>query len=103
MMALHRSGGTSIQDFTSGDVIDLSAIDAITGGANDAFSFIGSVAFSNTAGELRFENISHGGPIWIVRGDIDGNGVSDLEIVLVITRRKSDHRRKLRAMTPPRP
>ncbi len=46
---------------------------------------VGSAAFSNTAGELRFENISLGGPIWIVQGDTDGNGVSDYEVVLVIS------------------
>jgi hypothetical protein len=74
-----------IQDFNAGDLIDLSRIDAnmlIDG--NQAFSFIGNAAFSNTAGELRFENISLGGPIWLVQGDVDGDGVSDLEIVLVI-------------------
>jgi len=74
-----------IQDFNSGDVIDLSRIDANTLIAGDqAFSFIGNAAFSNTAGELRFENISLGGPIWLVQGDTDGNGVSDFEVVLVI-------------------
>lgn len=74
-----------IQDFNSGDLIDLSRIDANTTIEGDqAFSFVGSAAFSNTAGELRFENISMGGPIWLVQGDIDGNGVSDFEVVLVI-------------------
>ena len=74
-----------IQDFNAGDLIDLRKIDADTNTARDqAFNFIGSAAFSNAAGELRFENISLGGPIWIVQADVDGNGVSDLEIVLVI-------------------
>jgi Cadherin-like domain/SdrD B-like domain/Bacterial cadherin-like domain/RTX calcium-binding nonapeptide repeat (4 copies) len=74
-----------IQDFNAGDLIDLSRIDANTLlGGNQAFNFIGSAAFSNTAGELRFENISLGGPIWLVQGDVDGNGVSDFEVVLVI-------------------
>ena len=75
-----------IQDFNSGDLIDLSRIDANTlVGGDQAFNFIGSAAFSNTAGELRFENISLGGPIWLVQGDTDGNGVSDFEVVLVIS------------------
>jgi Ca2+-binding RTX toxin-like protein len=75
-----------IQDFSAGDVIDLSRIDANTLEAGDqAFSFIGNAAFSNTAGELRFENISLGGPVWLVQGDTDGNGVSDFELVLVIS------------------
>ncbi|HEY5723339.1 MAG TPA: Calx-beta domain-containing protein [Allosphingosinicella sp.] len=75
-----------IQDFNSGDLIDVSRIDANVLLAGDqAFNFIGSAAFGNNAGELRFENISLGGPIWLVQGDTDGNGVSDFEIVLVIS------------------
>jgi predicted extracellular nuclease len=75
-----------IQDFNSGDLIDLSRIDANTLVAgNQAFNFIGSAAFGGNAGELRFENISLGGPIWLVQGDTDGNGVSDFEVVLVIS------------------
>ncbi|HEY0131538.1 MAG TPA: calcium-binding protein [Allosphingosinicella sp.] len=74
-----------IQDFNAGDVIDLSRIDANTLVAgNQAFSFIGGAAFSGTAGELRFENISLGGPVWMVQGDTNGDGVSDYEVVLVI-------------------
>jgi Ca2+-binding RTX toxin-like protein len=75
-----------IQDFNAGDLIDLSRIDANTLVAgNQAFSFVGSAAFSGTAGELRFENISLGGPIWMVQGDVNGDGVSDYEVVLVIS------------------
>ncbi|MGZ8997520.1 MAG: M10 family metallopeptidase C-terminal domain-containing protein, partial [Allosphingosinicella sp.] len=79
-----------IQDFNSGDIIDLSKIDAnsLVGG-NQAFEFIGSAAFGGNgaadAGELRFENISLGGPIWLVQGDVNGDGVSDFEVVLVIS------------------
>jgi Ca2+-binding RTX toxin-like protein len=80
--ATERDG---IQDFTLGDQIDLQRIDADVLTAGDqAFSFIGSAAFSGRAGELRFENFSNGGPVWLVQGDVDGDGVSDLEIVLVI-------------------
>ena len=75
-----------IQDFSAGDKIDLSYIDADTTLAGDqAFNFIGSAAFGNHAGELRFENISLGGPIWLVQGDVNGDGISDFEVVLVIT------------------
>src|SRR5262249_17853031 len=44
-----------ITDFSqaSGDKIDVSGIDAITGGTDDAFTFIGNAAFSGVAGELR--------------------------------------------------
>jgi Ca2+-binding RTX toxin-like protein len=81
--SIERDG---IQDFSLGDLIDLSQIDANTNTAeNDAFSFIGNAAFSNVAGQLRFENISLGGPVWLVQADTDGNGVSDLEIILVIS------------------
>ena len=74
-----------IQDFKLGDLIDLSRIDAdsIQAG-NQAFNFIGNAAFNNVAGELRFEQISLGGPIWLVQGDIDGHGYR-LPGLLVIT------------------
>ncbi|HEX8307537.1 MAG TPA: RTX toxin, partial [Allosphingosinicella sp.] len=69
-----------------GDLIDLSRIDANVLVAGDqAFTFIGNAAFSGTAGELRFHNISLGGPIWEVEADIDGNGTSDFEVILVIS------------------
>jgi hypothetical protein len=66
-----------IVDFTRGrDRIDLSAIDAITGTtANDAFSFIGSSAFSNIAGQVRFAGD-------FVYGDVNGDGVADFTIQL---------------------
>ena len=60
-----------------GDIIDLSQMDAVAGGANNAFTFIGSAAFSNVAGQLRYQQIS--GTTY-VQGDIDGNGVGDFVI-----------------------
>jgi Ca2+-binding RTX toxin-like protein len=81
----NRAERDGIQDFSAGDIIDLSRIDANTLIDGDqAFEFIGNAAFSKTAGELRFENISIGGPVWLVQGDVDGDGVSDFEVVLVI-------------------
>ena len=66
-------------DFTSGvDRIDLSAIDAIAGTADDAFAFIGTAAFSNQAGQLRFEAAD--GLVHIF-GDVDGDGIADLHII----------------------
>ncbi|MEM7059265.1 MAG: M10 family metallopeptidase C-terminal domain-containing protein, partial [Pseudomonadota bacterium] len=68
-----------ITDFTSGDLISLSGIDADTGtSGNQAFSFIGASAFSTTAGELRAVNTS--GNDWRVEADNDGDGTADLEI-----------------------
>lgn len=73
-----------LEDFRSGeDRIDLSAIDAIFGTpANDAFAFIGSGAFGNAAGQLRFELIEGYGHLF---GDVDGNGLADLHIVTAAT------------------
>jgi Ca2+-binding RTX toxin-like protein len=66
-----------ITDFTAADRIDLSAIDAKTGGANDAFTFIGASAFHHVAGELR---AYQSGADWFVEGDVNGDGVADLLI-----------------------
>ena len=70
-----------ILDFVRGaDRIDLSAIDAISGtSANDAFTFIGSNAFTGVAGQLRYAVDANGVNIY---GDIDGNGVADLHIIV---------------------
>jgi serralysin len=64
-----------IEDFTRGaDKIDLRAIDAnIQVGGDQAFSFVGSKAFTGKAGELNFV----GG---IVSGDTNGDGIADFQI-----------------------
>ena len=61
------------------DTIDLRAIDAIVGGRNSAFDWIGRASFSDTAGELRIA--SRDGDLWL-RGDTDGDGRADLRILL---------------------
>jgi RTX calcium-binding nonapeptide repeat (4 copies)/Cadherin domain len=71
-----------ITDFSRSqtDRIDLSAIDARTNqSGNQAFAFIGSAAFSNVAGQLRFEQ-SNGNTF--VTGDVNGDGVADFGIQL---------------------
>ena len=56
------------------DIMDLSSIDADTGTIGDqAFTFVGSNTFSNAAGELRYS-------AGLVAGDVDGDGVADMEI-----------------------
>lgn len=72
-----------ITDFSAaeGDLIDLSGIDAIsTGrGSNDAFSFIGTEAFTRVAGQLRYETA---GDDLFVSGDTNGDGRADFLIQL---------------------
>ena len=66
------------------DKIDLSGIDAnSTAGANDAFTFVGSAAFTSVAGQLRAHQ---SGATWIVEGDTNGDGTADLTIEVT-----SDH------------
>ncbi|MFM9976982.1 MAG: M10 family metallopeptidase C-terminal domain-containing protein, partial [Sphingomonadaceae bacterium] len=64
-----------ILDFQRGrDKIDLTGIDAISGtAANDSFAFIGSAAFSNVAGQLRYAGN-------VLMGDVDGDGTADFMI-----------------------
>ncbi|MGZ8308089.1 MAG: M10 family metallopeptidase C-terminal domain-containing protein, partial [Allosphingosinicella sp.] len=72
-----------ILDFTPGtDKLDLSRIDARTNLAGDqAFSWIGSNAFTGSAGQLRaYEQ----GGTWFVEGDVNGDSVADLVMALTL-------------------
>ncbi len=76
------TGRDTIEDFSrkARDKIDLSAIDANTLlKGNQAFSFIGTDAFHNKAGELRYETMS--GQTYVY-GDVDGDGVADFSAQL---------------------
>jgi Ca2+-binding RTX toxin-like protein len=67
-----------ITDWDAADVIDLRAIDAIPGGADNVFVFRGAAAFSvGGVGEVRWE-VSGGDTI--VQGDLNGDGVVDFEV-----------------------
>ncbi len=70
-----------IQDFVQGaDRIRLNLIDANTLVAGDqAFAFIGTTAFSNVAGQLRY--VQSGG-VTLIEGDTNGDGVADFAIAL---------------------
>ncbi|HYD23670.1 MAG TPA: M10 family metallopeptidase C-terminal domain-containing protein [Croceibacterium sp.] len=83
--AAHSAPGArdAIGDFTTGDWIGLSAIDAIPGGIDDVFTFIGSAAFGHVAGQLRAGLV--GGNDWLVQGDIDGNGLAEIELLVTVT------------------
>lgn len=65
----------SIKDFshTQHDKIDLHLIDAITGGADDPFHFIGGKGFHGVVGELRYKG-------HLLQGDTDGDGTADFEV-----------------------
>ncbi|WP_424137416.1 hypothetical protein [Roseomonas chloroacetimidivorans] len=74
------SGHDMITDFRNGDVIDLSAIDAVSKSSSDqAFTFVGTHAFSHTAGELHA--VRSGGDTY-VEGDVNGDGKTDFQIEL---------------------
>jgi Ca2+-binding RTX toxin-like protein len=77
-----RKGADLVLDFShaQGDHIDLSGVDANTALDGDqAFSFIGTAAFTSMAGELRYEVIKDH---TFVSGDTNGDGVADFVIRL---------------------
>jgi Ca2+-binding RTX toxin-like protein len=71
-----------IGDFVSGlDRIDLSAIDANAGlSGNQAFSFIGTSAFSGQVGQVNY--VIETGKL-VVQGDLNGDKVADFQLVLL--------------------
>jgi serralysin len=70
----------TILDFQSGaDKINFALLDANPAtAAHDAFAFIGTGAFHNIAGEVRYDVIGGSAHIF---ADVDGNGTADMEIV----------------------
>jgi hypothetical protein len=70
-----EAGGSTAA--TGIDRIDLSGIDAVsrTATRDDAFSFIGTGAFTNHAGELRVQVT--GDHVANLLGDTNGDGVAD--------------------------
>ncbi|MCX7377169.1 MAG: hypothetical protein NTY94_10555 [Alphaproteobacteria bacterium] len=77
------SNATTLQDFSrvAGEVIDLTAIDAVAGTlADDPFSFIGSAAFNGTPGQLRWQD--QGGGTLLIQGNINNDTVADLTILV---------------------
>ncbi|KQS71400.1 hypothetical protein ASG39_21400 [Rhizobium sp. Leaf371] len=73
-----------ITDFirSQGDVIDFSAIDAnVKTTRNDAFTYIGSEAFSKTPGELRAQT-EFKSFLYKVSGDVDGDGKADFQLLV---------------------
>jgi len=60
--------------------IDLSAIDAIAGGADDPFTFLAGGAFNSTPGKVI--SFVHAAGQYRVEGDIDGNNIADFSIIV---------------------
>ena len=74
-----------ITDFSTvaGDLIDLHLLDANTTALDDqAFGFIGTAAFTNVAGQLRYQ--ASGGDTQVM-GDVDGDAVADFSMLLTGT------------------
>ncbi len=75
-----------ITDFTPGeDRLHLGLIDADGDrSGNQAFAFIGTGSFTGDAGQLRYvqSTLAGIGPVTVVSGDIDGDGIADFEIEL---------------------
>jgi VCBS repeat-containing protein len=71
-----------IQDFSAGDLLDLSRIDADVHTAGDqAFVFVANGLFTGQAGQVRA--IQAVGSIWAVEADVDGDTIADLSFFVV--------------------
>jgi serralysin len=65
-----------------GNLVDVSAIDAVASGADDAFDYLWKKDFTGTAGELRFSN-------YVLQADIDGDKVADFEVWIAAARMRT--------------
>ncbi|MFM6930961.1 MAG: calcium-binding protein [Novosphingobium sp.] len=75
----------TIIDFATGDKLDFYFFDANdNAGGSQHFTFIGTAAFSNVAGQLMV--VDQGGGHWLVEGDTNGDGVADFSLAVT-----SDH------------
>jgi serralysin len=75
----------TITDFKRGqDKIDLQSIDANTEkGGNQKFKFIGTKAFGETPGQVRFKDTT-------LQGDVNGDGKADFEIKVSLSKLTAD-------------
>ena len=71
----------TVLDFVRGtDKIDFTGLDALPGTAGQQdFAFIGTGAFTNVAGQVRYDVTGGNAHIF---ADADGNGVADMQIIL---------------------
>lgn len=71
-----------IGDFSVGDKLDFSAIDAkTTVPGNDAFAWIGTGAFSGVAGQLHYHRDAATAQT-LVEGDTNGDRAADFQLAL---------------------
>ncbi len=71
-----------IKDFSVGnDIIDLSAIDALEGGGDDAFTFLGEASAFTATGQVRYQFSGGGNTIIFINLDADPD--AEMEIGLV--------------------
>ncbi len=81
--AAHSAAGAArdvIMDFAAGiDTLDLAAIDAVAGGADDAFSFIGQNAF-DAAGQIRATLTNRGDTLLSL--NLNADLAADMQILL---------------------
>ena len=83
--AIGPANSATFTDFSpaDGEVLDLSRIDAIAGTpGNEAFTVIGTNAFSGTPGELRWQDL--GGGMLLVQGNVNADPAADLTITLAL-------------------
>ncbi len=76
------ANGDRIADFSAGDILDFSAIDANARKAGDQkFSYIGWKEFNGNAGQIRcYTNDASG--TTVLQGDVNGDKIADFTIVL---------------------
>jgi Ca2+-binding RTX toxin-like protein len=74
-----ETSADTITDFAKGDRIDLSGIDARKGSGDNAFTFIGTDAFTGKAGELAY-HLS--GDHLLIEADIDGDRQGDFALIV---------------------
>ena len=78
----------TVTDLGKGDLIDLSAIDAVPGGRDDAFRFVSGGTFTGSAGQLLALATPKG---YVIAGDLDGDRMADFTLSVNVQVLTADH------------